>query len=129
MKKHLKLRLLRQIGTALHTFGKQQFGSKKVTRSASTLKKKSQKFKMSVQPEAVKRRKIKNGSKRALAKGITSSIIPVKEPSMKRKHNFSVNVLQNEPVAKKAGRHMSSKTKAVINVKTTTKLTKNEPKK
>ena len=90
-----------------------------VTTSGGSLMKRSHKFKI-VQPEAVKRRIKKNGSKRPVSKGRDSKIcpqynrttncIPLKPPTQKRRH-VSSNVLQNEPVAKKAGRNMVSKSK------------------
>ena len=103
-----------QLSTHLHTFGTQQFRRKNISTSSSSLVKRSQKFKIGVQPEAVKRRRIRNGSKKALPKGKCSSLLPVKPPSTKRKHNFAVNVINNEPVAKKAGRNMMSKTKVTV---------------
>ena len=41
----------------------------------------------------------------------SSSDIPMKPGTTKRKHHFSSNVVNNEPVAKKAGRSMGSKTR------------------
>ena len=41
----------------------------------------------------------------------SSSDIPVKPGTTKRKHHFSLNVVNNEPVSKKAGRVMGSKTR------------------
>ena len=105
-----------QLASHLHTFGVQQFRRKNITSASSSLLKRSQKFKIGVQPEAVKRRKIKNGSKRALAKGKSSMMLPIKSVSYKRKHEFSLNVQNNEPVAKKAGRSMMSKTKTTANI-------------
>ena len=81
-----------QLTTSLNTFGVQQFKRKNYITSSSSLVKRSQKFKIGVQPEAVKRRKMKNGSKRALPKGKCSNVLPIKQPALKRKHLFSVNV-------------------------------------
>ena len=102
-----------QLISALHVFGSQTCQSRKTSYSRGSFVKRSQKFKIGVQPEAVKRRVTKDGSKRSLKKGksskLVSSVIPIKVPSKKRKHKFVVNVANNEPVAKKAGRSMVSK--------------------
>ena len=104
-----------QLISSLHLFGSQMYQSTKGSYTVSSFVKRSQKFKIGVQPEAVKHRVTKDGSKRSLKKGkasrLVSSIIPVKVPSQKRKHQFVVNVANNEPVAKKAGRSMVSKQK------------------
>ena len=109
-----------QLTSALHNFGSQQFRSKRITTTGGSLVKRSQKFKIGVQPESVKRRKVKHGSKRVLKKGrpstLLSSKMPIKVPSLKRKHDFSRNVLDNETMAKKAGRSMLSKCKVVTQV-------------
>ena len=71
--------------------------------------------KIRVQKEAVKRRKVSNGSKSAIKKGMTERKNPFDhpEPNVKRPYSFSSNVQQNQAVSKKAGRTMASKTKFV----------------
>ena len=108
---------INKLGSFLHAFGTTQYHNKKVNTSSSLFFRRSQKNKISVQPEAVKRRKGKSGSKRALPKGKSSNLLPVKAISTKRKHKFTTNVENNEPVAKKAGRNMMSKTKNIISIK------------
>ena len=119
-----------QLASALHTFGSQQFRSKRVTSTVTSLVKRSQKYKIGVQPESVKRRTVKKGTKRALRKGRPSKPIscelPVKAPATKRKHEFSHNVCNNEPVAKKAGRSMMSKSKVVTEAGKKKKTISNE---
>ena len=56
------------------------------------MKKRAQKFKIGVQPEAVKRGRGKHGSKGAQAKGKSSDFIPVKTMTMKRKQKPPDNV-------------------------------------
>ena len=101
---------LSRLSSSLHNFGAQSSASLKIT-ATSTLKK-ARKGKIYVQPEAVKRRKTKNGSKKATVKGMNVKNNPFdKEVSKKRMHKFSLNVASNEAVSKKAGRTMVSKTK------------------
>ena len=101
-----------QMITALHTFGSPR-ASTRISSQARSVAKHYQKTKIGVQPEAVKRREIKNGTKRALKKGRPSaglsSKLPVPIHLRKREHSFSNNVINNEAVPKKAGRTMSSK--------------------
>ena len=110
-----------QLNSALHLFG----SSINVVKSRKTTKawkpsnvKRAQKLKIGVQPEAIKRRIKKNGTKSCLKKGRSSKLesndIPTKNPSLKRKHKFARNVENDEPVAKKAGRNMGSKTKKFV---------------
>ena len=117
-----------QLKSVLHTFGSQQFRSKCVTSTVTSLVKRSQKHKIGVQPESVKRRTVKKGSKRALKKGRPSKPVscqlPVKDSSRKREHEFAHNVRNNEPVAKKAGRSMMSKSKVVTEKQKKTELFK-----
>ena len=101
---------LPRLENALHNFGQQQATSLKITAKASL--KRAKKGKIHVQPEAVKRRKIQNGSRKAVVKGMIVKKNPFNvEISKKRIHNFSLNVKNNEAISKKAGRTMSSKTK------------------
>ena len=71
--------------------------------------------KIKVQPEAVRRRMTKNGSRQRQSKGnsqeFRSVILNQSQVRNKRLHNFVHNVANNEPVAKKAGRSMMSVTK------------------
>lgn len=94
----------------------------KVTNSA--LKKRGR-GKISVQPEAVKRRQKSNGSRTALVKGMTKKNNPFDEnnrgSNRKRPHNLSKNTANNEPAPKKAGRTMSSKKKFLSKKKNKTK--------
>ena len=125
---------LGQLSSALHSFGTlSAFKSKKIPKDSPFYMKKAQKNKIGVQPEAVKRRKFKNGSRKALKKsGATAPIInrlPEKQRATKRKHKFAVNVLQNDPAPKKAGRSMASRRKIPVKVKQENLVKKNEKKK
>ena len=65
-------------------------------------------------PEAVKRRNTSLGCKNAIVKGMSKRKNPFVQTTgakSKHTHSFSVNVSNNEPVSKKAGRTMVSKTK------------------
>jgi len=97
--------------SAFHNFGTDTHYRKKVTNT--TLLKKRLGKKIKVQPEAVKRRKVKNGSKSSIQKGMTKRKNPFEqtETSVMRAHSFATNVKDNEAVSKKAGRTMTSKTK------------------
>jgi hypothetical protein len=79
----------------------------------NSIVKKRKRGKIHVQPEAVKRRKNKTGSRRQQNKGQLVRNNPFEKQAgrAKRAHNFAQNVRQNEPVAKKAGRHMATKTR------------------
>ena len=103
---------LSKLSSSFHSFGVQSSTSLKVT-ATSTLNK-ARKGKIYVQPEAVKRRKFKNGTKNSIVKGMKVKSNPFdKEVSKKRLHKFSSNVVSNKAVAKKAGRSMASKTKHI----------------
>ena len=82
-----------------------------------SIKKRAQKGDIHVQPESVKRKIKKNGSRKATRKGkpgtAMSHNIPVASAGSKRKHAFSQNVSDNHPVSKKGGMSMASKTKNV----------------
>lgn len=105
--KHQKSR----ISSALHTFASTSNTSLRITASASL--KRARKGKIYVQPEAVKRRKTDDGSRKSTIKGMSVKKNPFSkgEPQTKRPHNFAVNVSKNQAVSKKAGRTMASKTK------------------
>ena len=113
-----------RISSALHTFASTSNMSLKVTASASL--KRAKKGKIHVQPEAVKRRKVQDGSKKSKIKGMAVKKNPFLkgEPQKKRHHDFSLNVLKNEAVSKKAGRTMASKTKFLSQKKTNLKTIK-----
>ena len=66
-----------------------------------------------MQPGAVKRRKLTNGSRSKQPKGqiLKSNPFDKIAERPKRLHMFAENVRRNEPVAKKAGRSMSTKTR------------------
>ena len=102
---------MQRLASALYTFGSLKSNtnaSRKIVAGA----KKAKHNKIHVQPEALKRRKAANGSRQKLSKG-HSSITDVPNNSLlrgKRVHCFSSNVASNEPVAKKSGRSMASKT-------------------
>ena len=100
-----------RLSSSLHSFGVSTSTSIKV--NATTSLSKVRKGKIYVQPGAVNRRKVKNGSKSALIKGmnVRKGAFGDKEVSKKRPHKLSVNVANNEMVPKKAGRHMFSKSR------------------
>ena len=99
-----------RLTTSLHNFGVQSSTSLKVTSTA--ILNKARKGKIFVQPEAIKRRNSRNGSKNATVKGLNVKRNPFgKEITKKRLHKFSHNVKNLEPVAKKAGSSTASKAK------------------
>ena len=114
-----------RLSSALHSFGVDSSSSLKNTSTQSLDKKR--KGKIFVQPQAVKRRKNKNGSKNAIVKGMNVKKNPFsnKKVSTKRPHKSSINVTNNEMVAKKAGRHMASKTRFFTGEASDLKKTKN----
>ena len=103
--------------SVFHLFGSKTYHRRRIVNRTSSVKKRAQKGNITVQPEAVKRRIKKNGSRKATRKGKPgtgmSHNIPVASAESKRKHEFSQNVSDNHPVSKKAGRSMASKTKNV----------------
>ena len=106
-----------RLESALHNFGVGTSASLKV--NTSSILKRVRKGKIYVQPEAVKRRRVKDGSKKAKIKGMVVKNNPfVKVSSTKRLHKISANVLNNEAVSKKAGRTMTSKTKHLSKIET-----------
>ena len=107
---HVKKFPVSRLSTALHSFGVPSSTNLKVT--ATSVLKKARRGKIYVQPEAVKRRKCKDGSRKSKIKGMSVKNNPfIVEPATKRPHSFAQNVCDNVAVAKKAGRTMSSKTK------------------
>ena len=100
-----------KLTTALHSFGARGVYNTHLT--TTSVVKKRKRGKIHVQPEAVKRRKNITGSKRRQNKGQTVRNNPFEKQAgrAKRAHKFAENVRQNEPVAKKAGRNMASKTR------------------
>ena len=101
-----------KLASSFHMFSSAQYSRAKVT---GTSMRPGNKRKISVQPEAVKRRygEQKTGSKSATVKGMIKKKNPFNQTEVqkKRPHMFSQNVRANERVSKKAGRTMSSKTK------------------
>ena len=102
-----------RLASALHCFSSDKSShSLKISKVAVRNAKRN---KIKVQPEAVKRRKTANGSRQKQSKGnhqeIRSSIPNNTQAQGKRLHEFAKNVFNNEPVAKKAGRSMSTVTK------------------
>ena len=81
--------------------------------TATSIVKKAKRGKIHVQPESVKRRKVADGTRRRQAQGQTLKNNPFKPVAgkAKRVHMFAENVRRNEPVAKKAGRSMATKTR------------------
>ena len=115
------------LGSALHSFGSSSKGN-------SSLKipslKRSKRQKISVQPEAIKRRKISSGSRQKQSKGNSRQggmAIPSKIMiTGKRKHSFAKNVQNNQKMAKKSGRSMKSKTRNPVKEKTSVVVAKTE---
>ena len=98
-----------RLSSNLHSFGSTQFSSLRET--ANLVVKRAKRGKIHVQPEAVKRRKTETGSKNKISKGqqVRSNPFSKSFGKTKRLHQFAENVRRNEPVAKKAGRTMTSK--------------------
>ena len=108
-----------KLSSAFHSFGSTNYSSKKNT--GSSLLKKTNKKKIHVQPEAVKRRTHTSGSKASVAKGMRKRKNPFEKPeiSKKRAHSFTQNVHDSEAVSKKPGRTMASKTRNKSSKETT----------
>lgn len=100
-----------KLTSCFHCFGAEAVYNTRLT--ATSVVKKAKRGKIHVQPESVKRRKVANGSKRRQDKGQTARNNPFQKVAgnAKRVHRFADNVLRNEPVAKKAGRSMATKTR------------------
>ncbi len=100
-----------KLATSFHCFGAEGVYNTRI--STTSVVKKRKRGTISVQPETVKRRKVRNGSKRKQNKGQTAKNNPFEKVSAKTKceHRFAENVRRNEQVAKKAGRSMATKTR------------------
>lgn len=100
-----------RLTSLFHSFGSSTSTSRNVTISSKLQK--AKRGKIFVQPESVKRRKMKSGTKNAKVKGMRVKNNPFEFNivNTKRVHKFSENVRKNEAVPKKAGRSMSSRTK------------------
>ena len=111
-----------RLSSSFHSLGVPSSTSVKIT--ATSILKKARKGKIYVQPGAFARRKSESGSKNAIVKGMTlkKNAFGNVKVCKKRPHKFSINVEKNEPPAKKAGRHMASKTRFFIH---TSKQAKN----
>ena len=107
-----------KLSSCFHSFGSVHCHSARITTTSSV--KKARRGKIHVQPEAVKRRKIDNGSKSKQSKGqrVRNNPFALKVGQTKRKHKFAENVRRNEPVAKKAGRTMATRTRCCETTKT-----------
>ena len=102
---------MQRLASALYIFWSLKRNTK-ASRKIVAGAKKAKHNKIHVQPEALKQRKAANSSRQRLSKG-HSSITDVPNTSLlrgKRVRCFSRNVASNEPVAKKSGRSMASKT-------------------
>ena len=110
-----------RLSSAFHSFASQSNTSLKITATASL--KRARKGKIYVQPEAVKRRKLPDGSKKSKCKGMSAKTNPFdkKQVQVKRPHNLSANISKNQAVPHKAGRTMGSKTKFLSQRKQTSK--------
>lgn len=100
-----------KLTTGFHSFGAEGVYN---TRLITTyIVKRRKRGKIHVQPEAVKRRKVSNGSRKRQDKGQTAKNNPFQPVagSAKRAHRFAENVRRNQQVAKKAGRSMATKTR------------------
>ena len=105
-----------QVASALHCFGGRIINDKALRKTASVLLGKAKKGRISVGPEAVKRRKQNpSRSRKALPKGRLQDLslkLPNKTNYTKRrKHSIELNIKNNTQVAKKAGRSMGTKSK------------------
>lgn len=86
-----------KLSSSFHCFGTFLTSSLKIT--ATSLLKQSKKRIMHVQPEAVKRRKLQDGSRRAKVKGMNVSSknnpFAAADPKLMRVHKFSSNTAEN----------------------------------
>ena len=100
-----------RLTSVFHTFGTLGVNSKRIT--ATSIVKHSKRGKIHVQPEAVKRGKLTAGGRAKQAKGqnVKSNAFKRITGKPKRAHQFAENVRHNEPVSKKAGRSMATKTR------------------
>ena len=90
--------------SALHCFRNECVTYNKVGRSS--VLKRGNRGKIYVQPEAVQRRKFKNGSRsvQSTGKHRTLNDIPVSSTNAMRVHKLADNVRENVPASKKAGK-------------------------
>ena len=100
-----------KLTSCFHSFGAAGVCHTRLT--ATSIVKKAKRGKIHVQPESVKRRKVADGTRRRQAQGQTLKNNPFKPVAgkAKRVHMFAEYVRRNEPVAKKAGRSMATKTR------------------
>jgi hypothetical protein len=96
---------------SFHTFGATGVSHSRVT--ATPTVKRVKREKIFVQPEAVKQRKRDSGSQAKQHKGqvLKSNPFQLKAGRAKRSRQFAENVRQNEPMSKKVGRTMATKTR------------------
>lgn len=101
-----------KLATCFHSFGAAGVCNTRLT-ATSIVKKAKKRGKIFVQPESVKRRKVADGTRRRQPQGQTVRNNPftLVAGKPKRSHKFAENVRRNEPVAKKAGRSMATKTR------------------
>ena len=115
----LKRMPVSKLTRVFHTFGAEGVSNTRIT-ATSIIKKAKQgrRGKIHVQPEAVKRRKNKLGSKSKISKGQMKIKNPfhMKAGKPMREHRFADNVLHNKAVSKKAGRTMATKTRSYESV-------------
>jgi hypothetical protein len=100
-----------KLATCFHSFG--AAGVYNARQTATSIVKKAKRGKIPVQPTAVARRKVANGTRRRQPQGQATTNNPFKPVAgkAKRTHQLAFNVSNNEPVAKKAGRNMATKTR------------------
>ena len=99
-----------KLTTCFHSFRAAGVYNTRLT--ATSVVKKAKRGKIPVQPTAVARRKVVNGTRRQ-PQGQTTINNPFKPVAGKgkRTHELACNVRENEPVAKQAGRSMATKTR------------------
>ena len=100
-----------KLTNAFHIFGAKGVIHARAT--ATSIVRRVKRGKIYVQPEAVKQRKLNSGSRAKQSKGQVSknNLFSLKPSRGKRLHQFAHNVRQNQPVSKKAGRTMATKTR------------------
>ena len=100
-----------KLASCFHNFG--AVGVSQTRATATSIVKKAKRGKIHIQPEAVKRRKLSDGTRRRQPQGQTARNNPFRPVAgkTKRSHQFAENVRRNEKVAKKAGRSKSTKTR------------------
>ena len=100
-----------KLATCFHSFG--ATGVYNACQTTTSIVKKARTGKIPVQPTAVGRRKVVNGTRRRQPQGQTKINNPFKPVAgkAKRTHQLACIVSNNEPVAKKAGRNMATKTR------------------